>query len=290
MDVSIDAVLKSLWRHRLLSVALIAIGVAASIVAALLMRPVYRAEAIVLPSSGESSLSSLGALASQFGGIASLVGMPMRTTDGRDEALGVLRSRHLIEKFVTERRLLPVLFPDQWEAESQNWRSDIDRTPTLGDAELLFDRGLLQIREDIKSGLVTVRVEWFDRQLAADWANGLVEMANEELRVRTISEATSALQVLERELALAESVELRSALSRLIEAQIKTKTIATVTKEYAFKVIDPATAPDADKRARPTRTLIVLLGLIVSLLITALLAWSIDQIHARRKVVSAIAK
>ena len=118
--------------------------------------------------------------------------------------------------------------------------------------------GFAKFVKDIKSGLVVLRVDWHDRALVAEWANGLVELANEELRKRAIADANATLVVLERELARAEAVELQSALSRLIESQLKTRTIAAVRKEYAFKVIDPATTPDPDKRVKPTRTLIVL--------------------------------
>jgi hypothetical protein len=183
----------------------------------------------------------------------------------------------LLEKFVTERNLMPILFSRQWDADINDWRDDLGRKPTMGDAILLFERDIRQVRQDIKSGLVTLRIEWFDRERAAEWANALVAMANEELRSRSIAEASAALDALQQELSRAEALELRSALSRLIEAQLKAKTLAAIRKEYAFKVIDPAMVPDQDKRARPTRTLIVLVGGAIGAVLSILVSLWLDR-------------
>jgi uncharacterized protein involved in exopolysaccharide biosynthesis len=222
-------------------------------------------------------MGELAALAGQFGPLAALTGVSMGNRGSRDEALGVLRSRSLLEKFVTARNLMPIMFSEKWDADINDWREDMGRKPTMGDAILLFEREIRQVREDIKFGLVTLRVEWFDRELAAEWANGLVAMANEELRSRSIAEADAALDALAQELSRAEALELRSALSRLIEAQLKARTLAAVRKEYAFKVIDPAKAPDPDKRARPTRTLLVIGGGVASALLSLFVCLWLDR-------------
>jgi uncharacterized protein involved in exopolysaccharide biosynthesis len=261
----------------MVAATIVILGIALSIVLALLMRPVYRAEVVLLPSTDESAVGDLAALAGQFGPLAALTGVSMGARGSRDEALGILRSRSLLEKFVTERNLMPILFSKEWDADVNDWRDDLGRKPTMGDAILMFEREIRQVREDIKSGLVTLRVEWFDRELAAEWANGMVAIANEELRSRSIAEASSALAALEQELARAEAVELRSALSRLIEGQLKARTMAAVRKEYAFKVIDPARVPDPDKRARPTRTLVVLGGALASALLSVFVCLWLDR-------------
>jgi uncharacterized protein involved in exopolysaccharide biosynthesis len=40
--------------------------------------------------------------------------------------------------------------------------------------------------------------------------------------------------------------------------------LANVREEYAFRVVDPASVPDADKYVWPRRALILALGLVVS--------------------------
>lgn len=259
MEISFASAWSSGIKHwRLVGVVATA-TTAIAIVLALVMRPVYRSETVVLPVN-EDGMGALGALAGQFGGLASLAGLSMGKSQARDEAIGVLKSRELIVQLVERKRLMPVLFADDWDAAKGEWSADLDKPPTMGDALRKFDQSILQVREDPKSGLITVRMDWYDRFAAADWANTLVVFANEEMRRRTITEAGSALKILNSELDKAQSVELRTAISRLIESQLRSRTLASVRRQFAFKVIDPARASDPDKRQRPARTLMVLLG------------------------------
>lgn len=259
MEISFASAWSSGIKHwRLVGVVATA-TTAIAIVLALVMRPVYRSETVVLPVN-EDGMGALGALAGQFGGLASLAGLSVGKSQARDEAIGVLKSRELIVQLVERKRLMPVLFADDWDAAKGEWSADLDKPPTMGDALRKFDQSILQVREDPKSGLITVRMDWYDRFAAADWANTLVVFANEEMRRRTITEAGSALKILNSELDKAQSVELRTAISRLIEAQLRSRTLASVRRQFAFKVIDPARASDPDKRQRPARTLMVLLG------------------------------
>lgn len=61
----------------------------------------------------------------------------------------------------------------------------------------------------------------------------------------------------------ATTVEARAAVGRLMEAQINQRMISNVTEEFAFRVIDPAYAPDRGDRARPKRMLMILFGILV---------------------------
>jgi uncharacterized protein involved in exopolysaccharide biosynthesis len=281
MNLSLAAVFSSILRHRGVVLAFVGTGLIVSLIVAFLFKPIYRAEVVLLPVSDEAGMRELSMLAGQYSAIAALAGVQLGDSSSRDQALGVLRSDDLLEKFINSRQLLPELFHRKWDAESKAWRENVREPPTIGDALLLFDRKIRQVREDLKSGLVTLRIEWSDRHQAAAWANGLVELANAELQTRAVNEASSALEVLERELDQAESVELREALSRLLEAQLKARTIAVIRKEFAFKIIDPARVADADKRVKPSRTLIAMAGALASFLLAILVVCGMDQHQSR---------
>lgn len=255
-------------------VGIVALVVAASVILALLSRPVYRSEAAVVAVPEDGMASGLSGLAGQFGGLASLAGLSLPKGGNWEQAVATLRSRQLVERLITERNLLPQLFPKDWDAAAGRWRAEVKQPPTMGDAVYLFRQRVLQVREDPKTGMVTVRVDWYEPALAADWANGIIALADAELRREAISGSTRALQALQAELGRAEQVELRSAISRLMEAQVKAKMLATIRDEYAFHVIDPAVPSDLDKRVQPTRTVMVLaggvLGVILGLLFVLL--------------------
>jgi uncharacterized protein involved in exopolysaccharide biosynthesis len=82
------------------------------------------------------------------------------------------------------------------------------------------------------------------------------------LRQRAIDEAQASIDFLNAELTETSVVELRQALYRLLENQIKTVMFAKVRDQYAFKVIDPAVAPDADDVVRPRKRAMILLGAV----------------------------
>jgi uncharacterized protein involved in exopolysaccharide biosynthesis len=254
--------------------AIVAVVLSLSVVWALLSRPVYRSEVSIVSANNDGFMAGLGGLSGQFGGLASLAGISLPKSGNWDQAIAKLRSRLLIEALVNNNNLLPQLFPDKWDTSAGRWLDGPENQPSMGDAVQLIRQRVLQIREDPKTGMVTVRVDWRDPVLAAKWANQLVALADAEMRRDAIEDSSRALTALQRELERADQVELRSAISRLMEAQVKTRMLATIRDEYAFHVIDPAVPSDLDKRVQPTRTVMVLaggvLGVILGLLFVLL--------------------
>ena len=72
----------------------------------------------------------------------------------------------LIEKLISTNNLMPNLFEKKWNSTAKAWNTG-EKAPTLGDAFRMFDHEILQVREDLKTGLIIVRVEWGDRERCA---------------------------------------------------------------------------------------------------------------------------
>jgi uncharacterized protein involved in exopolysaccharide biosynthesis len=235
-------------------VALTVLGAAIGVTSALLMTPVYRAQAVVVPRE-DSAAGAIGrSIMGQLGGLAGLAGGMLPAGANEAETIATLRSRALTERFIEERNLLPVLFEQQWDAGRGTWlETDPSLVPTLRDGFRMFDRQVRSVVEDRKTGLVTVAVDWKDPAVAADWANGIVALANDTLRARAMQEATDTLAYLDRELARTEKVELRTSMFQLVEAQQKTLMLASTRPDYALRVIDPAVTPGPRDRLRPKR-------------------------------------
>ncbi len=260
------------WSRRWLVVAVTFLCTAAAAAAAFLMAPVYRAEVVMIPVSGEEGRGGLAALAGQLGGLASLAGVDLGGSGGRkEEALAILRSRAFTERFIREGNLLPVLFADKWDAANGRWRVDgPDGVPTLGDAWRFFDEKVRTIKEDRKTGLVTLAIEWTDPKVAAEWANELVRRANDTIRARDIEEAERSIRYLDEQLERTNVIELQQALYRLKEAQIKKIMLAKTRDEYAFRVLDPAVPPM--RYSKPNRPLIVATALFIGLVLGVAIA------------------
>jgi uncharacterized protein involved in exopolysaccharide biosynthesis len=257
---------EELWRSirsrfHIVLAAMISLGVLAG-VAAFIMTPIYRATTLLAPVSEQNTNNSLGGLLNQFGGLASLAGLSLGSgTTNKDEAIAILDSRMFTIQFIDDNDLLPILFLDSWDAEAGNWLKP-DDAPDLIDGYHLFSK-IRTIAEDRQTGLVQMSVEWKDPHLAAAWANALIDRVNQVMRADAISDAERGIEYLNRELEKTSIVELRQAIFSLIEGQINRIMLANVRDEYAFRVLDPAMAPNKDDFVRPRSLLMVVMGLLI---------------------------
>ena len=264
-----------LWGRRSWIFASVALSTVGFAVAAYLIKPVYRTSTVLLSTSSErSSLSSsLSSAMGSLGGLASIVGVSVASSDSAtEEALAVLRSRQFTEDFINDKNLAPKLFASKWDTTNGKWRVDPDDQPTLAQAFKYFDTNVRTIIQDRKTGLVSVQIEWRDRHEAASWANELTQRLNAEMRSRAVAKAEASLGFLEKELTSSSALETQEAINRLIETQIKQRMLADVSPEYAFRVVDKAMAPDADDPVWPKKLWLIVIGAIFGLAIGAVLA------------------
>lgn len=259
---------RTVWKHRLMAGLITTACLLVALYLAITTVPTYRADVIV--TAVRADATSRGALANTIGAITSLVGMNFsEASNENDEANAVLDSRHLVEELVSRDSLLPVL--------SHGAKKPL----TLWRAVTRFKQGNLSIRRDQRRGVTTVSVVWTDPAVAARWANQLVDLANELLRARAIDNATRDIAYLNHQIEQTNSVELRAALYDIIKNETKTLMLATGRSDYAFEVVDPAVAPEL--KAGPHRTLMVLAGLGLGLILSSLIALTIEWTHRLRR-------
>jgi len=235
--------------------------------AAYVLTPIYRAQIILIPAKSDKDSDSSGSGMGGIGGVASLVGIDLGGTDSlTEESLAVLKSRQFTEQFIIDRNLLPVLFPKLWDAKAGHWKVDEIHQPTPSRAYRMFKK-IRSIVQEKKGSLITMDIDWTDRIAAADWANDMVRRLNLEMRQRAMTRADTAVGYLEKEFETTTAVATREAIGHLTEQQVKQRMLAAVTQEFAFRVIDPAKAPDRDDRYFPNRFMLVIAGPIVGLIL-----------------------
>ena len=267
--IDLAGLFRILWQARwVLVLAGLASGAVAAVVT-LRMPNIYRAEALLAPVTQNEGVSANSILGGEFGGLAALAGIDIGGGGRKEENLAVLASPSLARDFIVSQDLMPILFEDDWDAAARAWRNP-QRPPTLEDGLRLFATSVRLISEDRRTGLVTVRFEWRDRELAAQWANAYVAMANEGLRNEAIENAQSSIEFLNRELEKSSVVELQQAIYRLIEGQVRNAMLANVQLEYAFRVLDAAVAPDAKSKVKPRRSLITLVVSFAAVLLATM--------------------
>jgi LPS O-antigen subunit length determinant protein (WzzB/FepE family) len=96
----------------------------------------------------------------------------------------------------------------------------------------------------------------------------LVDDLNREMMSEATAEAQQSIYYLTDQLENTQIVALEQVFYGLIEEQTKTIMLANSRAEYLFETIDPAIAPE--RRVRPNRTLICILGTLLGGMLGAL--------------------
>ncbi len=270
-EIDLVELFKVFWARKLMFVIVTAIFTAGSVVYALSLPNIYTAEVTLAPvsSDGNSLSGSFGAL----GGLASLAGIS--TSGGGDTAanLAVIKSRLFIMEFIKENNLLPILFADIWDAEKKQWLvEDRNKIPTLQKAYAKFTKNVINIAEDKKTGLITLKASWLDPELAAKWANKIVEKANLFLKQKAIDEANLSIKYLKDQIQNTREVGIQELLYKLTEKELQTVKLASVRHDYAFKVLDPALVQE--NKSKPQRSLICVLGMMLGGMLACMLIFA----------------
>jgi len=294
-EIQLADILASAKRNARLVVALPSICMAIALLFVLVSPSVYRAEVLAYPvRTDKDPASALGGIASQFGGLAKMVGVNIDNGGTQTEtALAVFSSRRFLSEYVSDRDLMPVLFADYWDGDRREWKSptiikrvtsflarflvgrpaDVAKrgTPTEWDGYRKMTGKVVSSSVDKESGLVTFAVEWVEPKFAADLANDIVSRLNEDIKRRDVEEAEKSVRFLREQLASNPPVEIQMSFYALIEEQMKTIMLANVREGYAFSIVDPAIAPE--RSIRPDAVLIMLFGFVFGSVLSLLLVF-----------------
>src|SRR5262249_40586658 len=124
--------------------------VVAAILAAILIRPVYRTTATLIAADDSAAASmGVGSMLGGLGNIASLAGVNFGSDQQKVEAEALVQSRQFTEAFIRDENLLPKLFPRRWDDEKKAWIIGLihREPPTLFDGYTLFDEHIRDLTE-----------------------------------------------------------------------------------------------------------------------------------------------
>lgn len=282
-QIDIFELWQTLWRGKWLIIGMTTLASILSVAYALMAQQWFIADVTLAPAAARSTQSvagggnSLGALA---GLAAGLVGISIGG-GGTQEPLAVLKSRDFTRQFIEDENLLPVLFAEKWDPSTKTWKStDPKLQPDLRDGIEYFDKNVRKVREDKKTGMVNMSIEWKDPAVAAEWANLLVTRLNDHMRVRALAEAETNVTYLRRELESSQIVTLQQSIGRLLEGELQKVMLARGNSEFAFKVIDRAQPPK--RRSRPQRPRVVLMSVAAAVMLSSFYLFLMQAIRTRQ--------
>lgn len=273
VDLSLTEAVVAVSRRRRYVIAGLLIGLLTGVGLALLLRPVYEGTVVLAIESQRGS--QLGELARNLGGLAAVAGISLGSEGGeRETSIAKLDSYAATESFIESQHIARRIFAEsRGPFASMPWA---DTSDSSWEAVRIL-RKHMSVEVANPSGLITVRVLWYDPRSAATWANAFARHTDSLLRQDALDRSERRIQFLTRELDGTREVAIRDAMAKVMENELRTLTLASADDEYVFRVIDAAVA--ADRPVRPRRALLVVMltslggfAGIVAALLAAMLA------------------
>ena len=181
-EIDLAELWRAIWAGKFTIIIISLLFAVASIFFALSKPNIYKASVILAPVSNEGGAGGLGALAGQFGGLASLAGINLGGGGGVDKtalALEVLKSRSFIETFITKHQLLvPLMAAKNWDMASDSlilndeiydvankkWlrevKAPLTPQPSSWEAFKAFSE-LVTVAQDKTSSMVNIDIEFY---------------------------------------------------------------------------------------------------------------------------------
>ncbi|MFQ3178814.1 MAG: hypothetical protein ACI9H9_001946 [Pseudoalteromonas tetraodonis] len=288
-EIDLRELFTAIWQGKWIIIAITTLFAVASVFYAINQPNIYKSEALLAPAEQDQQ-GGLGALAGQFGGLASLAGVNLGAGGGVDKtqmALEVLKSRQFTSEFIKKHNILPdlmaaktwnretntVIYDEElYIAEQNKWIRKVELPfkpePSMQEAYKEFSK-IITTNKNTETGMVTVAIEHVSPYIAQKWVNWLIQDINSTMKLRDVVEANKSTDFLTKQIQQTKIADIRAVLYKLVEEQTKTIMFANVRDEYVFKNIDPAIVPE--QKFKPKRALICVLGVFLGGILGALL-------------------
>lgn len=254
------------------------VGFLSSVLYSLSIPNIYSATAYIVAAEQSSSELS-GGIASSLSSLGlGNISVGNKGSVNIDKAR--LKSREFLTSFINKHDLLPKLFYKNWDIDKKEWKSSEE--PTLIEAYELLESRIAIFGPTPLNEIIFVSVDWYDPILASDWTNMLIEEVNLDARNRKKEEIEQSLYFIQQELQKANLAEIKFSLNELIKSQLRESILANVKIEYSFRFIDHAIPPT--KKSSPNRTIIVIIGTLLSFAISIFYLIFQVVINDKRKI------
>jgi len=287
-EIDLAELSRAIWAGKFIIIAILFIFAVASVAFALSKPDVYKASVLLSPASSDGA-GGIGALAGQFGGLASLAGISLGGggTDKTALALEIIKSRAFLETYIANHELLvPLMAAKEWDRvenklildneiydqSNHKWLREVSYPKTVEPSSWEAYQELLKListAQDKTTSLVTIDIEFYSPEIAKQWLIWLVTDVNNFMREKDEKEAQASIDYLTNQLEKTEVSAMETVFYQLIEEQTKNMMLTKVSPEYVLKTIDPAQVPEL--KAGPKRALIVVLGTMLGGILSVLI-------------------
>ena len=286
-EIDLRELFSVVWAGKILIVAITAVFALVSVGYALSLANQYKASAVVSPA--QSGGSSLGAMAGQLGGLASLAGINIGSGESNEtqEAMEIMQSWGFMEAFIQTHDLqVPIYAAIGWDKGSNSLKLNSDLYDATSERWLIEDsaggenrapsswelyekfRERVAVSQDKKSGLINISVEYYSPQIAKQWVDLFIITINDYMRARKLEQVNRNIEYLTAQIDKTAIADMREVFYQLVEEQTKSKMLAEASPEYAFVTVSRAMVPE--QKSQPKRALVCILGTLLGGMLSVL--------------------
>lgn len=265
-EINLLDYVKVILKHKRLIIWIVGVVVVLTAVISLIMTPVYRARAVILPIAPQNERLGASSIAAQFG-------FAVPEQPNKSEIVGLLNSNILRERVLKRYKLLPVLLGESSikgkTEDEQLWSA------------LRYLEDALKINPKQKENTIEISMEFKDPKVASDIVNYVLSEITDYMSGETRRVAETNQKYLESQIDKTADPFIKTKIYALIAQQIETSAMAEAKENFAFKMIDPPKVPD--KRIKPKRRSMVAISFVVSLFLGIFVAFGKEFLEKQKE-------
>ena len=243
----------------------------------------------VLSVIDDSGSKNISALASQYGGLASMAGISLPSASGEDKSslvIQTLLSRDFVKRLIENEGILPgliaaegfdkntmkVIFDDEVFNGSKNlWvrkpPKNKNKIPSYLEAHEAYIK-IISVSKDKLTGYITLSVDHVSPVFAKDFLSLVINEINTSIRNRDMQEANDSIAYLKNKLITTQETDIQYSINQLIMTQLEKLMLVNVRGEYIVSPIDNAFIPE--NKSAPARAIICIILTMIGFMISCI--------------------
>ena len=272
--IDLKELINLLWNGRYLIILITSVFILGSIFYAVNLNNYYRSEAILTVYEPAPQASGL----TRISGLASIAGVNISQTVNKGALVtNTIWSRvffkHLLS--VDENALPSIMAAESYDSESKKLVFDSNiydavnkewprGKPTYIQAHQTY-MSIIIADYDRVGSWIHLSAEHISPIFAKEFLELIIRESDNMIRQKDLKRSSEALAYLTSEISRTSVLDIKSNINQLILGQLQTQMTANISSNYVLNIIEPPYIPD--KKSKPSRSLIVLLGAMLGFVI-----------------------
>ncbi len=276
-----------LWNRKFFLTSIALISSISAVLIALSLPNYYTSSSLLSISTQENQTSSL---IDRYSGIAAMAGISLPSSGGENKSdfvVATLTSKDFFSRIIQIDGILENLMavkrydaetnqviydPKKFDVTTKKWVRKVSypkqTKPTDQEAHKYFIEEVFSVNLDKLTGYITLSVEHKSPSFSKELLDLIISELNISTRERDLIESENAMNYLRSESVNTTNSDLKESIINLMQSQLETQMIASVSKDYLLRTIDAPFIPEL--KSGPNRALICVLIVFISMITSIL--------------------